>query len=115
MNFLYNTRAYEAWAPVVARVLFAVPFLVGAYFKLPGSAMSAAEVAQTAAAGVPLASAAVMLAFILEVAAGIALIIGWQTRAWAFVLALYVLLLAAIFYHDFSNLMVFGMFVSHLS
>lgn len=106
------TRRYEHWAPVVGRVLFGLQFLIAAVFKVIGYS---GEVAQTAAAGVPFAALAVALAFVLEAIAAIGLLIGWQARAIAFVLAPYVLLLALIFYHNLADQLQFGFFVSHLS
>ncbi len=108
------SRAYQNWAPVLGRVLFGLLFLMGAAFKIPGTGGFTAEAAMTAAAGVPFATIAVALAFLLEVVAGLALIVGWHARNAAFVLAVFTLALALIFYHDFSNQMQMGEFVSHL-
>ena len=115
MTLPYQTRAYETWAPFVARVLFAGAFLMGAAFKIPGTEGFGMEAAMTAAAGFPFATVAVFLAFLLEVVGGIALLIGWKTRLFAFILALFVALLAVVFYRDFSDPMTMGMFVSHLT
>ena len=111
----YRARAYEIWAPVVARVAFGLQFLLGAAFKFPGTPMFSAEAAQTAAAGVPFATVAVLLAFVLEVVCGLMLVFGWHARKAGFVLALYVLLLALIFYRNVSDLMIMGEFVSHIA
>lgn len=111
----YRARAYEKWAPVIARIAFGLQFLLGAAFKIPGTPMFGMEVAQTAAAGVPLATVAVLLAFILEAAAGLMLVFGWHARKAAFVLAPYVLLLALIFYRNIADPMIMGEFVSHLA
>jgi putative oxidoreductase len=115
MTLPFQARAYEKWAPVLGRVLLAVAFLVGAAFKIPGTEGFAMEVGMTAAVGVPFASVAVFLAFILEVVGGVALIVGWNTRLFAFVLGLFTALLTALFHMDFSNPMNIGMFLSHLS
>lgn len=115
MTLPHQYRAYEKWAPVAARVLIAVAFLVGAFFKLPGTDGFAMESQMTADAGVPFADIAVFLAFILEVAGGIALIVGYKTRLVAFVLTLFVILLTAIFHMNFADPMTLGAFVSHLS
>lgn len=105
------SRSFEIWAPFVARLIFGFQFLLGAYFKV---IWHSAEVAQTAAVGVPLPDLAVWLAFVLEVALGLALILGYRVRQTALVLALYVLLLAVLFYRNIADPMVMGMFVSHL-
>jgi putative oxidoreductase len=108
------SRAYEKWAPVVARVVFGCQFLMGAFYKLPGTAGFAAEAGMTAAAGVPLATPLVALAFVLEVVGGLALILGWHARRAAFVLAIFTVALGFIFYNNWSDPMTMGMFISHL-
>jgi len=107
-------KTYENWAPVVGRVFLAAVFLVGAVFKIPGTKSLAGEVAFTAKAGVPLAPLAVFLAFLLELFAGIALVVGWKTRPVAFILALYTALLTLIFHFHFSTPMALDEFMSHL-
>jgi putative oxidoreductase len=106
------SRSYEHWAPAVARWIFGLQFLIGAAFKVM---WHSAEVAQTAAVGVPLPEIAVWLAFIFEIVAGLALILGWKVRPIALLLALYVLLLAVLFYRNVADPMTMGMFISHLS
>ncbi|HUQ29981.1 MAG TPA: DoxX family protein [Candidatus Paceibacterota bacterium] len=105
---------YERWAPVLGRILLAVPFLVGAFFKIPGTEGFAAEAGMTAAVGVPFATAAVFLAFLLEVLVGIAFIIGWKVRMFAAILIPYVILLTALFHHSFTTPYDIGFFVDHL-
>ena len=114
MTLPFLTRPYETWAPLIGRILFGAVFLVGAAFKIPGTPGFTAEVGMAAAAGIPVAVVAVFLAFILEVVAGVSIIIGWQTRLFAFLLVLFTVLLTAIFYRNLSDIMVFGMFMSHL-
>lgn len=104
--------AYRTWAPFIARLIFGLQFLIGAYFKI---IWHAAEVAQTAATGWPLAEASVWAAFVVEVVAGICLIIGYRTRPVAAFLAAYVLLLAVLFYRNIADPMTMGMFISHMS
>src|SRR5882724_9692034 len=99
-------RAYEDWAPVVARLFLAIQFGVAALFKIMGFGM---EVSQTAAAGVPLANVAVAAALVLEVAGVVALLFGWRIRFISMLLAGYVALLAVIFYHNWSDPMLIGL------
>ena len=110
MKFLH-TRSYERLALIVARVFLAIQFGIAAWFKIVGFG---GEVAATAQVGVPFANIAVVLALILEVVGVAALLTGIKLRPVAFLLALYAALLAVLFYHDWSNQMVFGLFVSHL-
>ena len=102
---------YQKFAPIVARVLLAFQFGVAAYFKLT---MFSGQVVQTAAMGVPLPQVAVGLALILEIAGIVALLSGYKIRLLSFLLAGYVMLLGVIFYHNWSDMMNFGLFVSHL-
>jgi putative oxidoreductase len=106
MNTLWTN-----WAPLCARALLAIQFGVGAYFKVTYFSM---QVAATAAAGVPMATIAVAAALALEVAGILSLLSGYYIRIMSFLLAGYVMLLAVIFYHNWSDQMNFGMFISHL-
>lgn len=115
MQLPHFSRVYEAWAPVAARVLFGLQFLMGAAFKIPGTQSFAMESSMTAATGWPFATASVFLAFVLELVAGLCLVIGWHTRTAAFILSLFTLLLAFVFYRNVSDPMTMGMFVSHLA
>jgi len=114
MALPFQSRAYETWAPVVGRILLAVGFLIGASMKIPGTESFTMEVGMTAAAGVPFAYLAVILAGILEVVAGVAIIIGWNTRLFAFLLTLFTILLTALFHMSFADPMAFGIFMGHL-
>jgi len=105
---------YERYAPVLARLIFGGQFLLGAAFKIPGTSGFAMETAQTAAMGLPYATIFVGIAFVLEVVCALCLIFGYRARAAAFVLAVFTLSLAIIFYGNISDPMTMGMFVSHL-
>lgn len=112
MSYLPYSRSYEIWAPFIARLIFGIQFLIGALFKI---IWHAAEVGQTAAVGIPFPELAVWAAFVLELAIGLALIFGYRVRQVAFITALWVLLLALLFYRNVSDPMVMGMFISHLA
>lgn len=111
MTLPHLTPAFERWAPFIARLIFGFQFLLGAYFKISWHAM---EVAQTAAVGWPFPELSVWAAFVLELLLGICLIVGYQVRTVAVVLAAYVLLLALLFYRNIADPMIMGQFVSHL-
>lgn len=102
---------YQKFAPIVARLFLAFQFGVAAYFKLT---MFSGQVAYTAAVGVPLPQVAVALGLALEIAGIIALLSGYKIRLLSFLLAGYVMLLGVLFYHNWSDQMNFGLFVSHL-
>ncbi len=106
-----DTKIYMQWAPVVARVFLAFQFGVAAYFKIT---MFSGQVAYTTAVGVPFPTIAVALAFVLEVAGIIALLSGYYIKILSGLLAAYVLLLGVLFYHNWADQMIFGLFVSHL-
>lgn len=114
MTLPFQTRAYETWAPVLGRVLLAGGFLMGASMKIPGTESFAMEVAMTAAVGVPFAYVAVILAGILELVAGVAIIVGWNARFFAFLLMLFTILLTALFHMSFADPMAIGIFMGHL-
>jgi len=106
-----HSRGYEKAALWIARLFLAFQFGVAAYFKIMGFS---GEAAMTAGVGVPFAKVAVGLALILEVVGVIALLTGWKIRPVALLLALYVALLAVLFYHNWSNQETIGLFISHL-
>lgn len=106
------THWYERWIPVIARVLLGLVFLMSAFYKIPGTESFAMEVGMTGAAGVPLPMIAVLLAFLLEASGGIALVIGWHARTFAFPLAMFSLLLGFVFYHNVADQATMGMFIS---
>ena len=110
-----HLRAYEHWIPVIARVLFGFQFLMGAAFKIPGTASFFMEVGMTGAAGVPLPTIAVALAFVLEACGGLALIVGWHAREAALLLAAFALALACIFFHNFADQMQMSEFISTIA
>lgn len=109
------THWYEHWIPVIARVLFGLVFLMSAFYKIPGTASFGMEVGMTGAAGVPFPMIAVLLAFLLEAVGGIALVIGWHVRTFAFPLAMFVLLLGLVFYHNLADQATMGQFISCLT
>ncbi|KND49377.1 MAG: putative membrane protein [Parcubacteria bacterium C7867-008] len=114
MIFPNRTRVYEQWAPVIARIILGAMFLMGASFKIPGTGGFGMETQMTADAGVPFAMIAVLLAFIIEVVAGLCLVVGYHAREAAFILAGFTLILAFVFYRNFADPMTMGQFVSHL-
>jgi putative oxidoreductase len=115
MKLPHYSKVYETWAPVIARVVFGGVFLMSAYFKIPGTEMFSMQVGMSEAVGIPFAYAAVVLAFILEVVAGVALIIGWQVRTFALLLAGFVMLIALFFYRNLADQATFALFMNCLT
>ena len=82
-------------------VLLLGRLLVGALFLVAGlrKAMSIAPTAgHMAKNGVPMAEVLVYGAVLLEILGGLALILGWKTRAVAWVLAIFVIVITPIFH-----------------
>lgn len=115
MKLPHFSTAYENWVPVIVRIIFGLVFLMSAYFKIPGTESFAMQVGMSADVGIPLPFIAVLLAFILEVVGGVALVVGWQTRTFAILLAGFVMLVAVFFYRDLSDQVTFGYFMSCLT
>lgn len=103
MTLPHLTRPYEVWAPVIGRVLFGLLFLSSAFYKIPGTDLFNMQVEASATAGIPFALIAVTLAFILEVVAGIALVIGWNTRLAAAALIVFVVFIAVFFGRNLAD------------
>ena len=112
MTLPHYSPAYETWAPVVARVVMGLIFLMSAYYKLPWTESFAMQVGMSGAVGIPFPYLAVLAAFALEVIAGVALVVGWHTRTAAIALAGFVLLIALFFYRGWSDQAVFAGFMS---
>lgn len=110
----HKMHFYESWAPVVARLLLAVPFAIGAIFKFPLAEGFAGQVAATAAVGVPFANVAVFLAFLLEIAIAASFTLGFHARLAAAVAVPYIVLLTALFHLTFATPYDFGFFIDHL-
>lgn len=114
MTLPHLTPTYEKWAPVIARVLFGLIFLSGAAFKIPGTENFDMQVGFATGAGIPLPMIAVLLAFLLEVFAGVALIIGFHTRTAAAALIAFVVLIIFFFYRNPGDPAQFPLFMSSL-
>ena len=85
---------------LVARILLAVMFVVSGFSKFGDIAGTAGYIASN---GLPMATLVAWATAIFEVLAGIALIIGFQTRLAAFALALFCIAAAVIFHWDFGD------------
>ena len=114
MTLPHLTPQYEKWAPFVARLIFGAAFLLSAFYKIPGSDSFNMQVGMTAEAGLPFAYLAVVLAFLLEIVAAVALIIGWHTRTAAASLAVFILIIAVVFFRDITDPNQFPMFMTCL-
>ena len=82
---------------LAGRILLALLFIPAGVGKLTGFAGS---VAYATSAGLPMPQAAIALALLVEIFGGLALLLGWQTRWAALILALFTLV-ASFFFHNF--------------
>lgn len=83
---------------LVARLLLAAMFVVSGYSKIgPGFA---GTVGYISSVGLPLAQAAAVASIVVEIGAGLALIVGYKTR-WAAWALLVFTLAAGLLFHNF--------------
>jgi putative oxidoreductase len=82
---------------LIGRLLLALLFLPAGISKIGGFA---GTVGYIASKGLPLPQVGAGLAIVIEIGAAIALIVGWQTR-WAAVLLAVFTLVATFFFHNF--------------
>jgi putative oxidoreductase len=82
---------------LVGRILLALLFIPAGLSKIGGFD---GTVGYIASVGLPLANVAAIIAIIVEVGAGAALLIGWQARWAALALAVFTLV-AAVAFHNF--------------
>jgi putative oxidoreductase len=89
-------------APVAAigRLLIAVIFVFAGLGKL---AAPAGTIGYIASAGLPLPQVAYVVALVLELGGGVLLILGWQTRIVAAVVAVFTLATALSFHTNFAD------------
>lgn len=91
MNQLSNPLA------LIARILMAAMFVMAGFSKIGGFE---GTVGYIASKGLPLASVVAVLTIILEIAGGLAIMVGYKARIAAFLLGGFTLLAAFIF-HNF--------------
>jgi len=99
----------QTLAAPIGRVLLALIFFIAGINKIFSYAGTQAHMEAFNTPGELLP-----LVIIIEVVAGLAVIIGWKTRLAALILAGFSLLSALIFHADFSNQMQFIMFMKNI-
>ena len=104
------SRAFQNVSELAGRLFLSTLFLVSGLGKLTAYAGTAAYMS---ALGVP--SALLPLAIVTEIAGAAAIIIGWNTRVVAFLLAGYSLLTAILFHSNFSDQVAMVMFLKNVS
>ena len=85
---------------LIGRVLLAAIFIYAGYGKLMAHAGTVGYIAH---GGLPMPELAYVVAVAVELGGGILLLIGWQARAVAAVLALFCIVTAVVFHSDFAD------------
>jgi len=98
----HSGRATETWdlAALIGRILIAAIFLWSGYGKVSNPAYNLGYIQSV---GMPAPTLALYGAAFVELAGGLALIVGFKTRSVAAVLALYCLAAAVIFHSKFGD------------
>ena len=86
--------------PLIGRLLIGLPFLMSGVGKLTTYAATTAYIGSV---GLPLAPLGWAIAVAFEIGGGLLLVLGFQTRAVAFALAVFVLATAAFFHRNFVD------------
>jgi putative oxidoreductase len=87
----------SSFTPLAGRILMSVLFLVSGFFKIGGYSQM---VGYSASKGLPMAGVAIACAAVIELACGLAIIAGFQTKIAAWILFLY-LIPVTFFFHNF--------------
>lgn len=98
------------YSSLVARILLAHIFVLAGINKITGYAGTQGYMESMGVSGMLLP-----LVILVEVGAGLALVVGWQTRWAALVLAAFTVLAALIFHRNFAEQMHMIMFMKNLA
>jgi putative oxidoreductase len=97
---MLNLEKHSDTTAAVGRLLMSALFVIYGYFKLTGFAGTAAYMAKQ---GLPAPTLAAALAVLFELGGGLLLLVGYQTRLVAVILAIYVLIAALIAHTHFAD------------
>jgi putative oxidoreductase len=87
----------SSFTPLAGRILMSVLFLISGFFKIGGYSQM---VAYSSSKGLPMAGVAIACAAVIELAGGLAIIAGFQTKIAAWLLFLYLIPVTFLF-HNF--------------
>ena len=90
----------SAWMATFGRLLIAALFLASGLGKLAAPAMTEGYIAS---AGLPAPLLGYLIALAVEIGGSVLLVVGFQTRATALVMAVFTVATALIFHHDFAD------------
>jgi putative oxidoreductase len=97
---LPTTGALQNWTLLVGRVLLALVFVLAGIGKIADFSGTAGYIASV---GLPLPSLGVVVAILVEVGAGLALVAGFKARIAALLLAAFAVATSVIFHNDMSD------------
>ncbi len=110
---MFIAKMCDSYGPVVGRVLMGGVFLSAGVMKLMGGvAMLSGYIGSV---GLPLPTLLAVLTIALEIGAGLALIVGWQTKHSALVLAGFTILATYFFHFDFADQTQMVMFTKNVA
>lgn len=104
-------RWCDCYAPLIGRLLIGGVFIFSGIQKALGLGMIAGYISSV---GLPFPMLLATLAMIVELAAGLGLILGFFTRYSAIALAVFVIFATAFFHTDFSSQVQMGFFTKNL-
>jgi putative oxidoreductase len=91
---------FTRFLPLLGRLLIGLPFLISGVGKLTTYAATTAYIGSV---GLPLAPLGWAIAVAFEIGGGLLLVLGFQARAVAFALAVFVLATAVFFHRNFAD------------
>jgi putative oxidoreductase len=102
LNFTHGISTIMRQPSIAAlgRVLLALLFLASGLSKLGAASATKAYIAS---AGLPLPSLIYTIALVVEIGGGLLLLLGFQARLTATVLAVFTVMAAILFHHDFAD------------
>lgn len=104
--------AMQKWAPVVARVLLALVFIMAGIGKITGFAGTAGFISSV---GLPMPEVLTILAIIVELGGGLLLLFGYMGRIAAKSLFVFTLIATVIFHNNLADQMQVTMALKNLA
>jgi len=104
--------AETRFIPLIGRILIALIYIMSGWGKLMAPAGTMAYIAK---AGLPLPLVALIIAIIVELIGGILLVVGYQTRLVALVMAIFTVAAAIGFHSNFADQNMFIHFFKNIA
>lgn len=108
----YDSTGYMPMLTLLGRLLMASIFIISGVGKVANPEVTLGYIAS---AGLPVPQAALLIAILIEVGGGVALIVGYRTRIVASVLALFCVVTAVSFHAAFDDQNQFIHFLKNLT